>query len=534
MGIGPLLEQLVVGGVIPNSPADKAGIQEEDVIVSLNGREFIESDEAVDFIKSQGAGAIEAVVSRSGKTLNFTLHAKKPLKPADANPILGIALSSSPFHDKRIVHPGPLAQVSDSLRMMWTTLAGLVTPSSSIGVDHLSGPVGIAKMQYKLLQMEDGWRRILAFMVLFNVNLAVLNMLPFPVLDGGHITLALLEKFSGPPGQGQAAGDPANHLRADAHLADAVCHQQGHRRRLRPRVRQKEQGGLPGKLSRENLARRLLFGVTQTHGIVRGYDPGEFYDEMFGVDGTVRDHCAPLLSRLASIEQKDFLARKASSELYFLRQGITFNVYHDDRGTERIFPFDPVPRVMAAAEWEHLEAGLSQRIVALNLFLHDIYHDQRILQDEVIPRFYVEQARHYRPEFRGVDVPGDIYIHICGSDLIRGADGQYYVLEDNGRCPSGASYLLENRNALKRAFPRLFEEMGVRPVDSYPRDLLNMLHHISPRRMRTRSACCSRPVATTAPISNTVISPARWASTSSRAATSWWWTRWFSCAPPAV
>jgi uncharacterized circularly permuted ATP-grasp superfamily protein len=139
--------------------------------------------------------------------------------------------------------------------------------------------------------------------------------------------------------------------------------------------------------------------------LFEGYDPGGFYDEMFGADGAVRDHCAPLLKRLSSIEQKDFLARKASSELYFLRQGITFNVYHDDRGTERIFPFDPVPRVMAATEWEHLEAGLSQRIVALNLFLHDIYHDQRILHDEVIPRFYVEKARHYRPEFRGVDVP---------------------------------------------------------------------------------------------------------------------------------
>ena len=182
------------------------------------------------------------------------------------------------------------------------------------------------------------------------------------------------------------------------------------------------------------------------------------------------------------LEQNDFLARKANSELYFLRQGITFNVYHDDRGTERIFPFDPLPRVMPASEWEHLEAGLTQRIVALNLFLHDIYHDQQILKDEVIPRFYVEQAKHYRPEFRGVDVPADIYIHICGSDLIRGADGEYYVLEDNGRCPSGASYLLENRNALKRAFPGMFDEMGVRPVDSYPQDLLNMLHHISPRR----------------------------------------------------
>jgi uncharacterized circularly permuted ATP-grasp superfamily protein len=214
----------------------------------------------------------------------------------------------------------------------------------------------------------------------------------------------------------------------------------------------------------------------------KGYDPGGFYDEMFLSGGDARAHCAPLLKRFGQLDERDFLARKASSELYFLRQGITFNVYHDDRGTERIFPFDPVPRVMPAAEWEHLEAGLTQRIVALNLFLHDIYHDQQILKDEVIPRFYIEQARHYRPEFRGVAVPGDIYIHICGSDLIRGADGKYHVLEDNGRCPSGASYLLENRNALKRAFPGLFDEMGVRPVDSYPRDLRNMLHHISPRR----------------------------------------------------
>ena len=213
-----------------------------------------------------------------------------------------------------------------------------------------------------------------------------------------------------------------------------------------------------------------------------GYDPGKFYDEMFGADGAVRGHCAPLLRKFGKLDERDFLARKANSELYFLRQGITFNVYHDDRGTERIFPFDPIPRVMPAGEWEHLEAGLTQRIVALNLFLHDIYHDQRILKDGVIPRFYIEQAKHYRPEFRGVDVAADTYIHICGSDLIRGADGVYYVLEDNGRCPSGASYLLENRNALKRAFPGIFETLGVRPVDSYPRDLLDMLHHISPRR----------------------------------------------------
>jgi uncharacterized circularly permuted ATP-grasp superfamily protein len=213
-----------------------------------------------------------------------------------------------------------------------------------------------------------------------------------------------------------------------------------------------------------------------------GYSADKFYDEMFTSEGKVRAHCEPLHKKFQQLKTQEFLAQKATSELYFMRQGITFNVYHDDRGSERIFPFDPVPRVIPAKEWEHIEAGLTQRIVALNLFLHDVYHDQNILKDEVIPRFYIEQAKHYRKEFRGVDVPKDIYIHICGSDLIRGADGTYYVLEDNGRCPSGASYLLENRNALKRAFPAIFDSLGVRPVDSYPRDLLNMLHHISPRR----------------------------------------------------
>lgn len=214
----------------------------------------------------------------------------------------------------------------------------------------------------------------------------------------------------------------------------------------------------------------------------KGYAAEKFYDEMFSPDGKVRDHCQPLHGKFQHFETDDFLSRKATSDLYFMRQGITFNVYHDDKGSEKIFPFDPVPRVIPAHEWEHLEAGLTQRIVALNLFLNDIYHEQEILKDEVIPRFYVENARHFRKEFLGVDVPKDIYIHICGSDLIRGTDGTYYVLEDNGRCPSGASYLLENRNALKRAFPSLFDSLGVRSVDSYPRDLLNMLHHISPRR----------------------------------------------------
>ncbi|MCB0022351.1 MAG: circularly permuted type 2 ATP-grasp protein [Caldilinea sp.] len=214
----------------------------------------------------------------------------------------------------------------------------------------------------------------------------------------------------------------------------------------------------------------------------RPYDTGKFFDEMLLPDGSVRPHYQRLHQRLVTMTAPEYEERRRAVDLSFLRQGITFNVYGDTKGAERIFPFDMVPRIIPAKEWDHLEAGLIQRITALNLFLHDIYHDQQILKDEVIPRFYVENAKHYRPEFRGVDVPADIYIHICGSDLIRGGDGQYYVLEDNGRCPSGASYLLENRNALKRAFPSIFDTMGVRPVDSYPRDLLAMLHHISPRR----------------------------------------------------
>jgi uncharacterized circularly permuted ATP-grasp superfamily protein len=203
---------------------------------------------------------------------------------------------------------------------------------------------------------------------------------------------------------------------------------------------------------------------------------------MFQANGDLRDHCGALFERFSQIERADFEARQKGCDAHLLRQGVTFNVYHDDRGSERIFPFDPVPRIIPAKEWEHLEAGLTQRMIALNLFLHDIYHDQQILKDGVIPRSYVENAKHYRPEFRGVNVPKDIYIHICGSDLIRDEDGTYYVLEDNGRCPSGASYLLENRNALKRAFPNLFESMGVRSVESYPRELRSMLEFISPHR----------------------------------------------------
>jgi uncharacterized circularly permuted ATP-grasp superfamily protein len=167
-------------------------------------------------------------------------------------------------------------------------------------------------------------------------------------------------------------------------------------------------------------------------------------------------------------------------DLAFLRQGITFNVYGDAQGTEKIFPFDLIPRIIPASEWDYLERGLVQRITALNLFLHDVYHEQKIVKDGVVPPFYVLSGKHFRREFVNFAVPKDIYIHVCGTDLIRGGDGQWMVLEDNGRCPSGVSYVLENRRALKRCFPGMFESIGVRPVEHCPQELLKMLQHIAP------------------------------------------------------
>jgi uncharacterized circularly permuted ATP-grasp superfamily protein len=210
------------------------------------------------------------------------------------------------------------------------------------------------------------------------------------------------------------------------------------------------------------------------------YDAGGFFDEMLDEQGRMRPHYRHFRELFQKITTKEFEHKRQSVDLAFLRQGITFNVYGDSAGAEKIFPFDLLPRVIPSKEWEMLERGLTQRITALNLFLHDIYHEQKILKDGVIPPFYVLSGKHFRREFVNFNVPKDIYIHICGTDLIRGADGQYMVLEDNGRCPSGVSYVLENRRAMKRTFPAMFEKIGVRPVEQYPQELLKMLQHIAP------------------------------------------------------
>ena len=199
VGIGPLLDHIELGNIAKGSPAEKAGFKDGDTLLSMNGQKFTEDAAAVAFVKSVGANPIDVEISRRGQILRLTATPQIPLSPAGKGPMLGLAFAGVPFQNQGLVHPGPFKQVSDSLRMMWITITSVAASDSSIGVGHLSGPVGIATVQYELLQMEDGWRRILAFMVLFNVNLAVLNMMPFPVLDGGHITLAILEKIFGRP-----------------------------------------------------------------------------------------------------------------------------------------------------------------------------------------------------------------------------------------------------------------------------------------------------------------------------------------------
>src|SRR5438046_3864055 len=210
------------------------------------------------------------------------------------------------------------------------------------------------------------------------------------------------------------------------------------------------------------------------------YQAGHFFDEMFAEPGVARPHYSKLLARFKEMDREEFERKRALAASTFLSQGVTFTVYNDDQGTERIFPFDLLPRIIPADEWDRIERGLVQRITALNLFLHDIYHQQNILRDGVIPKSIVWEAAHFRPEFMHFDVPRNVYIHICGTDLIRDKDGNYLVLEDNARCPSGVSYVIENRQTMKRAFPGLLSQYRVRAVENYSQELLNVLRYIEP------------------------------------------------------
>jgi uncharacterized circularly permuted ATP-grasp superfamily protein len=204
------------------------------------------------------------------------------------------------------------------------------------------------------------------------------------------------------------------------------------------------------------------------------------YDEMFAGMGDVRPHYLALFERLGALGLGELDRRRRAADLLMRHQGITFTVYGREQGVERIIPFDPVPRLISAEEWDHIERGLKQRVRALNLFIHDVYHERKILRDQILPHELVLGASSYRRECVGLRVPRDIYIHISGIDLIRDADGRFLVLEDNGRTPSGVSYVLKNRQVMKQVFPFLFEQYNVRPNDDYASNLLATLRHIAP------------------------------------------------------
>jgi uncharacterized circularly permuted ATP-grasp superfamily protein len=205
------------------------------------------------------------------------------------------------------------------------------------------------------------------------------------------------------------------------------------------------------------------------------------YDEMFDFSGAARPHCSALFDELKRSTPDQLSELQLEADKAFLTQGITFTVYGDEQGTERIFPFDLVPRVIPAAEWQTLERGLTQRLTAINLFLKDVYHEGRILADGVVPRELVQSCRHFRREMRGVPVHGGIYVSVAGTDLVRGEDGRFVVLEDNLRVPSGVSYMLANREVTKQVMPGLFDRYHVRPIAHYGQLLLATLRALAPR-----------------------------------------------------
>jgi uncharacterized circularly permuted ATP-grasp superfamily protein len=211
-----------------------------------------------------------------------------------------------------------------------------------------------------------------------------------------------------------------------------------------------------------------------------GYRVDTAYDEMFHSEGVTRPHYEHLLDRLQSVSIEDLRRSKQEADVSFFNQGITFTVYGKKEGTERIFPHDLLPRIITATEWRTIEEGLTQRITALNLFLKDLYHERRILRDGVIPGEIIYTCKHFRRQMRGVKVARDVYVSVCGTDLVRLPTGEFVVLEDNLRVPSGVSYMLTSRKVMKRTFPMLFRKCGVRPIEHYSQMLLSTLRSLAP------------------------------------------------------
>ncbi|HQV33581.1 MAG TPA: circularly permuted type 2 ATP-grasp protein, partial [Calditrichia bacterium] len=215
------------------------------------------------------------------------------------------------------------------------------------------------------------------------------------------------------------------------------------------------------------------------------YNPEHFFDEMFESSGATRSEVRAIVDRLNALSREEIRQRQTAAELALLNMGITFSVYGDEKGLEKIFPFDIIPRIIPSRDWQVLEAGLRQRIQALNLFIADIYKDQRIIREKIIPREVIESCSAFRRECMNLQPPNGVWCHITGTDIIRAGSGEFMVLEDNLRCPSGVSYVLENRSIMKRVFPQVFESLNVRPVDDYSNRLLETLQILSPREKPT-------------------------------------------------
>lgn len=213
------------------------------------------------------------------------------------------------------------------------------------------------------------------------------------------------------------------------------------------------------------------------------YDPGDFYDELFLAKGQPRPEAIPIIDRINSLPDEEVQRRQQAAQTALFKMGVTFNVYGENEGTERIFPFDIIPRIVAEDDWKTLEQGLKQRIFALNQFLVDVYGDQKIIRDSVIPADVVFSSKGFLKPCMDLKPPQDIWCHITGTDLVRDRDGQWYVLEDNLRCPSGVSYVLESRRIMKSSLPLVFERLKIQPVEEYPSHLLETLLNLAPSHL---------------------------------------------------
>jgi uncharacterized circularly permuted ATP-grasp superfamily protein len=213
---------------------------------------------------------------------------------------------------------------------------------------------------------------------------------------------------------------------------------------------------------------------------LEAYQTGGFYDELFKGDGVAHDAASPLVKQIDALSKAELKRKQKWAEDILYQSGNTFNVYGDKKGTEKILPFDIIPRMVAASDWDRLERGIKQRIYALNLFIQDIYNDQKILKDGIVPRELIFSSACYLKPCEGLKPPKGVWTHISGTDFVRAGDGEFYVLEDNLRCPSGISYVLENRAVLKRILPHIFQSMKVRPVSDYGDHLYRTLKFIAP------------------------------------------------------